>query len=409
MITNGATIKTRVFGKLTIGEMIASGGQGTAYDAVAIDGSQYILKLYHPEFQTAESRKRLETLIAQKFETENEALITPREIINVNESIGHVTPKAPGLSLEEMLTTGGFDMLEGIQIACALARSISVLHQRGYAHGDIHANNVLVHRNRICRISVIDFDNFAGNSLPASPCLGHQLYMAPEIRVNHTPPSVEADRFSLAVLTHELLTLRHPVPNDATEAEFNEVMSAGKWLGDPGRSTKRECQQGYPPEVLDTDLSRLFRLGISHKPAERPTAEEWQDALFNSLFRVFVCPSCSAPNLVDNSKKRCVVCRIPYPVLKLSGVFGRIILDQSSTVISRNVLGGSASVSKRHAVIRRVGPEYRIEDCSANGVYRKTADSWIRLPQSSVLSRQPILSAGETIRFADVECLVASV
>lgn len=408
MINRGTELRTRCFGKLTVTETLAAGGQGTAYDAKGKDGSGYVVKLYRPEFQTSDTRKRLETLIAQKFEVANTSIVAPRELVEVCGAIGHVSVKAPGVSLEEMLTNGGFDLLEGIQMACALARSIEVVHSRGFAHGDIHANNVLVYRNGIYRLFVIDFDNFAGKSLPMAPCLGHNLYMAPEIRTKGATPSIEADRFSLAVVIHELITLRHPVPVDATEEEFSKAMEQGKWLGDPSQLQK-ERSQGYPSEVLDADLARLFRLGLSDNPFERPSAQKWQDTLYSSLFKIHVCPRCSAPTIVDASKKKCAICENSYPTLSLRCGSRSIRLDQSSLVLGRDQLGGSQQISTRHAVIRRIGPEYRIEDCSANGVFRMTPSGWLPIPKTNDLDRQAVLAAGDKLRFANVECKVEAV
>jgi serine/threonine protein kinase len=391
---------------MTVGETLAAGGQGTAYDAAAKDGSHHVLKVYRPEFQTKETRKRLETLIAQKFQKQNDSLVPPNEMVQVDGMIGHVSVKAPGIALEDMLTTGGFDMMEGMQMACAISRALAIIHSRGYAHGDFHSNNILVHRNGACQVSIIDFDNFAAKSLPAAPCLGHNLYMAPEIRTKKMMPSLEGDRFSLAVIMHELITLRHPVPNDATEEVFNEVMSKGKWLGDPSRKKSKGRPAGYPAEVLDADLARMFRLGLSSNAKERPTAQQWQDALFRAMFKLYVCPACSEPNIIDASKKRCAVCRRDYPLLAIRGAFGKIRLEHSSMLIGRDQLGGSNQVSKRHAIIRRIGPEYRIEDCSANGVFRKTSKGWIKLPIVVDIERQPVISSGDNLRIADVECHV---
>lgn len=409
MLSRGTQVNTKRCGKLTVGETLAAGGQGTAYDATGSDGSRHVLKMYRPEFQTKESRQRLEVLIAQKFEAANQTIIAPRELVEVGGAFGHVSVKAPGVSLEELLTAGGFDMLEGIQMGCALAHAIEIIHARGYAHGDIHANNILIHRNGVCRLSVIDFDNFSGMSLPIAPCLGHNLYMAPEIRTKHASPSIEADRFSLAVVLHELLMLRHPVPSDASKEEFEEVMEGGKWLGDPGRSMKTARTDGYPAEVLNADLARLFRLGISKNPSERPTAAQWRETLYGALFKLYICPTCASPNIVDVSKKRCPSCRRDYPTLVIKGPFGAIPLNQSSVVLGRDQLGGSSQLSKRHAVIRRIGPEYRIEDCSSNGVFRKISTGWMALPKISEVERQPVLNAGDILRFANIECRVESI
>ena len=76
--------------------------------------------------------------------------------------------------------------------------------------------------------------------------------------------------------------------------------------------------------------------------------------------------------------------------------------------ITREMLGGSRHVSKLHAIIRREGPEYRIEDRSANGTYRLAPSSWIRLQQNTKSKMLPLISVGDRLRFGDVECTVAS-
>ena len=114
----------------------------------------------------------------------------------------------------------------------------------------------------------------------------------------------------------------------------------------------------------------------------------------------------ASPNTVDVSKKRCAVRRRDYPALVISGPFGAVPLNQSSVVIGRDQLGGFNQLSKRHAVIRRIGPEYRIEDCSSNGVFRRIPSGWLALPKVSDVERQPIINAGDVVRFANIECRV---
>lgn len=87
-----------------------------------------------------------------------------------------------------------------------------------------------------------------------------------------------------------------------------------------------------------------------------------------------------ARELLPNSVRKSIAVKDldDYPQLALVGKFGKIPLAQSSTAITRELLGGVKAVSARHSVIRRTGPEYRLEDLSANGTYRWLGDRWLQ-------------------------------
>ena len=79
---------------------------------------------------------------------------------------------------------------------------------------------------------------------------------------------------------------------------------------------------------------------------------------------------------------------------------GTVALVASATVIGREELGNDPSVSHRHAIIRRQGPDYVLEDQSTNGTYRQTKTGWTRLENRSPL---PLVQAADVLRFAAVE------
>lgn len=78
-------------------------------------------------------------------------------------------------------------------------------------------------------------------------------------------------------------------------------------------------------------------------------------------------------------------------------------------MITREMLGGKSTLSTQHARVRRDGPDYRIEDCSRNGIFRQAGHDWIRLPVSDQIEQQPIIQAGGHLRFADVPVDVVNV
>lgn len=410
MSIRGKEVKAKSGKRYRIGRLIEAGGQGEASEATDDKGARFVFKRYHDAFKTDATRTRLNFIAGQKLADVCRTLFSPVDVVDDGRELGHVSPKAPGVSLEDLLTAGAFDLVTALQITTAMAHSFAVLHDRGIAHGDIHPKNILVHlRHDNAESGVIDFDNLAAAGLPDAPCLGHHLYMAPEIRRASGGPSIEADCFALAVLVHEVLLLRHVAAgHDGDEESFLKAMTCGQWLQDPAHpgSARTNALGGYPAEILDPGLARLIRRGVSTDGALRPRAAQWRDVLYRAMYNVYSCPNCGAPYLVDTSKRSCPACRWRYSMLGLKGSFGLIKLEAASTVIGRAQLGGSPKVSTRHAVIRRVGPEYRVQDYSANGTYRRTSHGWVRLPSSDEVEKQPLIRAGDELRFADVEAAV---
>lgn len=296
MVRVGAEVETRVRGRLRVVRSLGRGSQGALFETRADDGSILVLKVFRPEFQNEGARRRLAAVLSQKLQETIESIVPPLEMVDLNGTVGHVSEKAPGISLESLLFSREFNMLDGIQMGCALARTISVIHERGLAHGDIDSSNVLVVPDGIFRIYLIDFDNLVGPGLPEAPCLGHDLYMAPEIRNGTGSPSIESDLFSLSVAIHQLVVLRHPIPIEASDKEFNEMMGSGSWLD---VSVKSAYPFGYPIDVLGAELLSLLRRGVSANTRERPSAREWQDALYASMFRVIHCPHCKTPRIAN--------------------------------------------------------------------------------------------------------------
>ncbi len=144
---------------------------------------------------------------------------------------------------------------------------------------------------------------------------------------------------------------------------------------------------------------RLFRHGISRDPKERPTAREWKDTLTQTLTEVFICPNCHGPALIDASKIICPICHQPYPTLTLTIKCKQVPLTEGAVILGRNELGGSPKTSLRHVIIRRIGPEYWLEDISFNGTYRWNGTTWVRLPKE-----QPVLiQKGDRLLFANIE------
>ena len=259
-------------------------------------------------------------------------------------------------------------------------------------------------------VFIIDMDNFGASGLPLPPMLGHPHYMSPQLRAammggKDCRPDIYADRFSLAVVLHEVLLWKHVASGfDSSEAEFNRAMT--RWLHDPLRAEKPSRDPGgYPAEILNSRLAGLFRASLGLGPRERPSAEDWESALWDILqnSEVLLCPRCGDCCVFESTRNVCPVCRQPYPSLCLRTSKGkRIFVNGGATVIGRADLGGAMTVSAKHAVLQRIGPEMWLEPQGMNGTYRWAGMKWFRLTDG-----QPVpLSANDRLSFADQVAVV---
>jgi serine/threonine protein kinase len=392
--------------KIRLEGVLAPGGQGTAYTATDLgSGQQGVFKVFHSP--TSDTVTRLRYLVGLKLQASCPVLIPPIDMFSRNGLVGTYAPLASGQILEEFLVHSA-TLVDNLQLGVALARAIQVLHEHQVVHGDLHAGNLIVRRDgSVLKAFLIDLDNFKAAGVPEPPCVGHELYMAPELRLalaNHRPavPDECSERYSLGVMLHEILLALHPASGaDKDQHEFYNAMLSG-WMHDPARADRiRNAVGGLPIEVLNANLMRMFRRSLSRDRIGRPTAADWVSELSRALTLVFVCPRCGGPCLIDASKTVCPFERQPFPQLKLLGAFGEITLQEAAMMVGRSNLGGSFNVSARHAILRRHGPEYLLESVGQNGTQR-WANGWIRLPD-----RQPVLiQKGDRLKFADVDAQV---
>jgi len=410
MIQKGKIVKSDSGRNIRVDGLIKAGGQGEAYWATEVNsGQKGVLKVFHDRFNNNDTRRRIRFIMQQNLKATCTAIEPPVDILDTGKMVGHYTPYVGERSLEEHLGNPNFTFNQGMQLAIALAHAMVEMHRRRIAHGDLQSENLRITKaGSVFQLHVIDLDNFNAPGMPAPPCVGHKLYMAPELRAalakgKPTLPMVETDRYSLGVLMHEIILLCHPsLGNDANEADFQRAMCSDRWLLDLAAADKpKRNLGGYPVEVLNADLQRLFRATFSLDPAARPSAAAWEVELARAFNSVYCCPKCGGPCVIDVSKVACPLCGCSFPHLTLR-TFGHgraISLTSGSTVIGRSELGGSQKVSVRHAVFRRVGPETWLESIGSNGTYRWSGSKWIRLPDRKSL----LVQADDRLRLGDVE------
>jgi serine/threonine protein kinase len=409
MIRKGQIVSSDSKRRFRVGDFIAVGGQGETYWATDLkSGEEGVLKVFFQRFAGKNTIIRIQFLLVQRLQGICAALYAPTDIFSGRKMVGHYAPRAPGQALEELLEKPIFTFLEALQMGIAITHALSVLHDRKIVHGDIHARNFIVEKvGSVLKVYVIDFDNFRAAGVPDPPCIGQEMYLAPELReaMASSRPAVvtlASEYFALAVLLHETLLLRHPATGaDANPEDFRRAMCEGRWMHDPAFSNRPSGDLGgYPASILNTGLSRLIRSALSLDPSQRPSADEWKAELSKAFTSVYCCPACEGPCISEVGKDSCPYCGRPFPFLSLQMAGGRSIsLANGAVMVGRNDLGGSVKVSARHAVFHHLGPETWLESLGGNGSFRWNGSGWTKLPDREAV----LVQSGDRLRLADVE------
>lgn len=100
-----------------------------------------------------------------------------------------------------------------INAAIQIADAFSSLHRRGYTYQDINDGSFMIHPVT-GRVLICDNDNIVQDGM-GHGVAGKPHYMAPEV-INGAIPSIESDRFSLAIILYRLFAIDHPFEGNNT-------------------------------------------------------------------------------------------------------------------------------------------------------------------------------------------------
>jgi serine/threonine protein kinase len=213
------------------------------------------------------------------------------------------------------------DLLGYIKICINLSRAVRRLHAAGLAHSDLSYKNCLVDpvTGSAC---IIDIDGLVVPGLFPPDVLGTPDFIAPEVVAtsrmprddpNRKFPCRETDQHALSVLIYQYLLHRHPLrgkkvhSTDTAEQEFLEMGEKALFIEHPTDFTNRfnvqlndkdflpwVDTQKLPYTIMGTFLRDLFHQAFVtglHSPLERPSADDWEEALVKTTDLVQKCPN----------------------------------------------------------------------------------------------------------------------
>ncbi|HRI70854.1 MAG TPA: protein kinase, partial [Polyangium sp.] len=208
------------FAGYTTETLLGRGGFGTVYRARAVDASarRVAIKVAHSASPTAIRRLTREVRALQ--------LIGSPHVPSVFElhTVGAASPYVvmefvEGVLLADLLdpTNPSLSVVEVCKVACELLKSLGAVHTKGFVHGDLKPENVLVQRD-FSRATILDLgltrkasasEVRHANSTP-STMSGTLEYMAPEQCESHDIVGIRADLYAVGVIVYEMVTGRVP-------------------------------------------------------------------------------------------------------------------------------------------------------------------------------------------------------
>lgn len=232
--------------------------------------------------------------------------------------------------------------LNYFQVCVNLSRGVKKMHQMGLCHSDLSYNNVLVDplTGSAC---MIDLDGLVVPGVFQAEVIGTADFIAPEVLAskhlskndpNRKLPNRLTDLHALACLIYMYLLHRHPLKGGKVhdlDTEKDDLLSMGEKAlfvehpTDKSNRIKLEQVKKWDKYWADTNqlpytitgpymkqlFDRAFIDGL-HNPMNRPTANEWEEALLKTTDLIQPCSNKSCEQkwyVFDNTNSpRCPFC-----------------------------------------------------------------------------------------------------
>ncbi len=251
--------ETRLGGRYTLGDRIASGGMGDVYQARDDVLERVVaVKILRPDTSEEEvfaRRFRSEALYTANLSHANIATVYD---YGEDDSVAYLVMElVPGEPLSALVRReGAMDPARVRSIIGQAALALGAAHEAGVVHRDVKPANILITPDGTVKLT--DFGiaravDGSGETLTGE-VLGTPHYLSPEQALGDSA-SGASDLYALGVVAHEMLTGRRPFDKNTP------VATALAQVNDP--------PPPLPPHVPD-ELRSLIEQCLSKKPEDRP-------------------------------------------------------------------------------------------------------------------------------------------
>jgi DNA-binding helix-hairpin-helix protein with protein kinase domain len=314
-------------GRVTLGPLIAKGGEGGVYDIPAKPNA--VAKIYHKAVD-ADKAAKLDALASMKSESLLSLTAWPTEVLrnNKGEACGFIMPRVTASKDIHALYTPRSRRMDFpqadwrflIRAAANTARAFAELHTYQCVIGDVNPGGIAITEQAIVRLIDCDSVQISVGSRLFSCEVGTPLFTPPELQNSKTfrglTRTANHDNFGLAIIIFHLLLLgRHPFagrflgPGDMgiekAITEFRFVYGAS------AKALQMEPPPAAPSlNTLSPLVGQLIEKAFSRDAVKgtRPTARDWVAALETLETQLKKCGAVSS-HYYFNGLSDCPWCR----------------------------------------------------------------------------------------------------
>lgn len=303
-LQNGATLSVA-------DNPLGEGGEGAVYEI--LNPANYrnsVAKILYPDKRTNERRYKVRYMVDNppaniQDGNSHDFLIWPQQILlDNNDFVGFIMPKAEGIDLEELCRVklkpelgsewqkfyrdNSDSMILRLILCSNIAKAVNALHATGhYVIGDLKPENIRVKSNGL--VSILDLDSCQisdGGQIRFQSKMNTPKYNPPETIIEHK--ELSWDLFIIGVIFYEILCGIHPFIG-TTKAPYENLntpeqkIQAGLFpFGSKSNYFEVIAIPHYNfknlPDRVQKLFLRCFDQGITN-PAIRPNTTDWLNNL----------------------------------------------------------------------------------------------------------------------------------
>jgi serine/threonine-protein kinase len=264
------TPRLESWGHLKIRSKVGSGNFGQVFRAWEPGlEREFALKLLHDTPSVRDDAALNEARLLARIRHPN--VVTIFGVDRFDGRVGFWMEFVSGRTLKEILEEQGpFSAQEAVMFGLDLCRALAAVHQAGFLHRDVKAQNVM--REAGGRTVLMDFGAAAVMNVgphPAGNLKGTPLYLAPEV-LQGKPPSVQSDLYGVGVLLYYLVSGDFPV-NGRSLDDLRKAHSQGR------RRLLRDVRPDLPSAFV-----RVVDDATAALPERRPDSAGLMEALLEN-------------------------------------------------------------------------------------------------------------------------------
>lgn len=329
-LSKGSRLRTAFGRDLRVVEELGRGGQGIVYKVIC--GNEPKALKWYFEDRIYDPNKFVGNLKRNIMEgPPTSDFIWPQDFVQTADGgLGYVMDLRPQGYFEAgdlLINPEGhkFTFKRAVDACLGIVTAFRVMHDAGYRYQDINDGNFFINP-ATGKVLICDNDNVAVEGMDTG-MLGHPDFMAPEIVLRKSMPTIKTDLHSLAVLIFFLLVGAHPLVGARgarrdTEANLRLFGTDPLFIFDPndrsnaplrgkGDKSGAECVWECLPDHMQEVFCMAFSKEALRNPNRRPNENRWLGELARFRSEIVVCGGCGNEVFLQGTMpRRCERCGI---------------------------------------------------------------------------------------------------